>query len=334
VFKCVRSTLLTRIFGFGIFSFMGRPLRIEYPGAFYHITSRGNERKPIFRIKRDYERFLGYLESATERYGAQIHCFCLMHNHYHLLLEIPRGNLRQILHHLNTSYTNYFNARSGRVGHLFQGRYRSILVEKDIYALELSRYIHLNPVRASLVKHPLGYPWSSYLAYTGMKKEWDWLKMDFILSQFSRDKKKARNKYRSYVEEGIVKPIEDPLKRVVASTLLGSERFVQWVTGQWVKRMGTHRDIPAIRRLSYWPDLSLILKKSEETFGEGTSDSRRVALYLSHRLSGLSLGDIGKYFGGIGPSGVTQNTKRFEERLKEDGKLFQKVENLKKLLSE
>ena len=135
-------------------------------------------------------------------------------------------------------------------------------------------------------------------------------------------------------EEGIVKPIENPLKKVVASTLLGSERFVKWVTKQWVKRMGTHRDVPAIRRLSHWPDLSLISKKSEETFGEGTADSRRVALYLSHRLSGLSLGEIGKYFGGIGPSGVTQNKKRFEESLEEDSKLLQKVESLKKLLSE
>jgi putative transposase len=127
---------------------MARPLRIEYPDAFYHVTSRGNERKNIFRIEKDYERFLGYLESPTDRYGARIHCFCLMSNHYHLLLETPKGNLHMILHHLNTSYTNYLNARTGRVGHLLQGRYCCILVEKDSYAIELSRYIHLNPVRA------------------------------------------------------------------------------------------------------------------------------------------------------------------------------------------
>ena len=107
---------------------MGRPLRIEYPGAFYHVTSRGNERRAIFLTQKNYERMIGYLESATERYGAQIHCFCLMSNHYHLLLETPRGNLRQILHHLNTSYTNYFNAKTGRAGHLFQGRYRATLL--------------------------------------------------------------------------------------------------------------------------------------------------------------------------------------------------------------
>jgi REP element-mobilizing transposase RayT len=126
---------------------MTRPLRISFPGAFYHVTSRGNERRPISQSRRDFERFIGYLESATERYGARVHCFCLMTNHYHLLLETPRANLGAILHHLNTSYTNYFNKKRGRNGHLFQGRYKAILVEKDSYALELSRYIHLNPVR-------------------------------------------------------------------------------------------------------------------------------------------------------------------------------------------
>jgi len=105
---------------------MSRPLRISFPGAFYHVTSRGNERRSIFQNRRDFERFMGYLESATERYGAGVHCFCLMTNHYHLLLETPRANLGAILHHLNTSYTNYFNRKRGRSGHLFQGRYRGL----------------------------------------------------------------------------------------------------------------------------------------------------------------------------------------------------------------
>src|SRR4030067_1574628 len=191
---------------------MGRPLRIEYPDAFYHVTSRGNERRPIFKTKGDYERFIGYLESATERYGARIHCFCLMPNHYHLLLETPRANLRRILHHLNSSYTNYFNAKTERVGHLFQGRYRSILVEKDSYALELSRYIHLNPVRANLVRDPSRYCWSSYLAYIGREAKWGWLQRGFILGQMSEHERQAQRKYRRYVEEGIREGIEGPLK--------------------------------------------------------------------------------------------------------------------------
>jgi len=313
---------------------MGRPLRIEYPGAFYHITSRGNERRSIFRMKGDYERFTSCLESATKRYGAKIHCFCLMPNHYHLLLETPRANLRAILHHLNTSYTNYFNAKTGRVGHLFQGRYRAILVEKDTYALELSRYIHLNPVRAHLIKEPSDYPWSSYLAYVEKGRGWEWLQIDFILGQMSLDEKEARRRYRKYIEEVIEQSSEDPLKKTAASTLLGSEQFIEWVRKKWVKKSALHRDIPALKKLSFWPDLSSILKESEKVFGKGTSESRRVAIYLSHRLSGLSLGEIGKFFGGIGPSAVSQSTRRLEGCLKGDAKLSKEVEGLREILSE
>ena len=121
---------------------MARPLRIEYAGAFYHITSRGNERKDIFKNERDFERFLTYLETAVQRYKAVIHVYCLMSNHYHLLLETPMGNLSQIIRHINGAYTTYYNTKWQRAGHLFQGRYKAILVEADEYAGELSRYIH------------------------------------------------------------------------------------------------------------------------------------------------------------------------------------------------
>ncbi|MGB9629275.1 MAG: transposase [Thermodesulfobacteriota bacterium] len=313
---------------------MSRPLRIEYPGAFYHITSRGNEKRSIYQTEKDYQRFIGYLESATERYGAKIHCFCLMPNHYHLLLETPRGNLHSILHHLNTSYTNYFNLKTGRVGHLFQGRYKGILVDKDNYALELSRYIHLNPVRAHLVKDPSQYPWSSYLAYSGKEKGWDWLQTDFILDQLSSKKREACRQYQAYVREVIEKDLENPLKKVMASTLLGSEKFVEEVKRRWLEGIKPLRDIPALRKIISGPDLFSVLKESEGMFGEGTVLSRRVALYLAHRLSGLPLEEIGKFFGGIGPSAVSQNTHRFEESLKQDLKLFEKVEKIKKKLSE
>lgn len=313
---------------------MARPLRIEYPDAFYHITSRGNERGTIFRIQKDYERFLSYLESSTDRYGARIHCFCLMSNHYHLLLETPRGNLHAILHHINTSYTNYLNARTGRVGHLFQGRYRSILVEKDSYALELSRYIHLNPVRANLVRDPLRYPWSSYVVYLGREDKWDWLQEGFILGQISEREREARRKYRAYVEEGIRGGIEDPLKKTVASTLLGSEGFVDWVRQRWIEKVSSHREVPALAKLSVRPDLSSIWEEVKRDFGEKTEGSRRVALYLCHQLSGLPLGEIGKFFGGIGPSAVTQNTRRLLILLGRDGELRKAVQRLKNKLSE
>jgi len=307
---------------------MGRPLRIEYPGAFYHITSRGNERRPIFRGEKDYERFFSYLESASERYGAQIHCFCLMPNHYHLLLETPRGNLSAILHHINASYTNYFNAKWRRVGHLLQGRYRALLVEKDSYALELSRYIHLNPVRAQLVEEPSDYLWSSYRAYVGVERSWPWLRREFLLDQINPGKKGAQKSYRRYVEEALREPVADPLNKVIASTLLGSEEFIDWVREKWAKKKGLHRDISALKELALRPDLQLLQRKAEEIFGEGTLLSRKTALYLAHRFSGVSLGEIGRFFGGISPSAVSQNTRRFQALLEGDPGLSRKVEKL------
>ena len=154
---------------------MARALRITFPGAFYHVTSRGNERKAVFKSKRDREKFLEYLESATQRYDALIHAYCLMDTHYHLLLETPSGNLPQIMRHINGAYTTYFNVKRDRSGHLFQGHYKAILVDIDQYAKELSRYIHLNPLRAKMVELPEEYEWSSYKFYIGKQKAAKWL---------------------------------------------------------------------------------------------------------------------------------------------------------------
>jgi putative transposase len=165
---------------------MARPLRIIYPGAYYHVTSRGNEQKDIFKSQKDREKFLEYLESATERYQAVIHAYCLMSNHYHLLLETPAGNLPQIMRHINGAYTTYFNVKRKRAGHLFQGRYKAILIEFDEYAAELTCYIHLNPVRAGIVTSPEEYRWSSYRRYIGLETAPKWLKTETILENFGK----------------------------------------------------------------------------------------------------------------------------------------------------
>jgi len=310
---------------------MGRPLRINYPGAFYHVTSRGNERKSIYQTNRDYEKFMGYLESATERYGANIHCFCLMTNHYHLLLETPRGNLESILHHINTAYTNYFNAKKRRSGHLFQGRYRAILVEKDLYALELSRYIHLNPVRAGILKNPIQYPWSSYSSYCSKKNKWDWLKRGFILAQVSKKLGKAIRGYRDYVQRGMAEKQEDPLKKAVASTVIGSEEFTEWVREKWIKQR-VDREVPALRAIGKKPEISFIKGACEKVFRQDSLESRRMALYLSHRISGLSLKEVGEYFDGISISAVSQNSLRQEKRFKDNPELLKTMMKLKETI--
>jgi REP element-mobilizing transposase RayT len=187
---------------------MARPLRITYPGAFYHVTSRGNEQRDVFKSNRDREKFLSYLESSTVRYGAVIHAYCLMSNHYHLLLKTPQGNLSQIMRHINGAYTTYFNIKRKRAGHLFQGRYKAILVEADTYAQELSRYLHLNPVRAAMVAQPEEHPWSSYRYYIGTTTPPTWLNTGFILGCFDN----CRDNYRLFVKERIDKTYESPLK--------------------------------------------------------------------------------------------------------------------------
>ncbi len=195
---------------------MGRPLRIEYEGAHYHITTRGNERREVFKSKRDREKFLSYLESAVMRYGAVIHAYCLMDTHFHLLLETPSANLSQIMQHINGAYTNYFNTKRKRSGHLFQGRFKAILIEANEYATELSRYIHLNPVRAGMVKRPEEYPWSSYREYIGVKDAAAWLSTAFVLGYFGEKTAEARERYRSFVEDLLEKEYESPLKAAVA----------------------------------------------------------------------------------------------------------------------
>ena len=174
---------------------MARPLRIEYPGAFYHITARGNDRKDIFRSRKDRERFLFYLDSATQRYQAIVHAYCLMTDHYHLLLETPDGNLSRIMQQINSAYATHFNVKRRRAGHLLEGRYHAILVEADAYAKEFSRYIHLNPVRAGVAGKPEDYVWSSYAYYTGTKKPPAWLTRDMILSCFGRKEIEAQRRY-------------------------------------------------------------------------------------------------------------------------------------------
>lgn len=170
---------------------MARPLRVEYPGAFYHVINRGNAGDAVFKSIRDREKFLEYLGKAAERFSIRIHTYCLMTNHYHLLVETPDPNLSRSIQWINVSYATYFNRKRDRRGHLFQGRFTSILIDADEYLKHLSRYIHLNPVRAKMVDRPSDYLWSSYPAFTGGKKPPDWLEVNWLLSQFGNKRKNA-----------------------------------------------------------------------------------------------------------------------------------------------
>ena len=312
---------------------MARPLRIEFAGAFYHVTSRGNERKPVFRSKADRERFLSYLDSAHHRYGARIHVFCLMDNHYHLLLETPRGNLSQILHHINGAYTTYINVKRKRTGHLFQGRYRAILVDKDAYCQELSRYIHLNPVRAGVVGKASGYPWSSYRYYVGKEKEPEWLTTELVLGYFEGSEGRKRGRYREFVEGAEATGMKSPLEKVVASTFLGSEDFITGVKKEFlgIKKVDM-RNVPAVRKIYRGPALEEIEKAMEHEVKVEDSLYRKFCVFLSHQYSGLSLEEIGAHFGMKG-SAVSQASRRFKARVGEEGETKKMVCRILKKLS-
>jgi REP element-mobilizing transposase RayT len=306
---------------------MARPLRIEYPGAFYHVTSRGNERRDIYKSQKDREKFLSYLESAVVRYGAVIHGYCLMSNHYHLLLETPAGNLSRIMRHINGAYTTYFNVKRKRAGHLFQGRYKAILVEADEYAAELSRYIHLNPVRATMVARPDEHPWSSYRFYIGQSRAPEWLKTDFILDYFGEDNATAHKRYRAFVEDLLSREYESPLQGVVASTVLGSPEFVAEVT-EWDH--GKHRDernVPALKQLTQRPSLDDIVAKVATAGLNDEKLFRNLSIYCCQKYSGAKLKEIGERFG-ISDAAISQASRRLAMKADKDGELRGLVERL------
>lgn len=311
---------------------MARPLRIEFPDAFYHVTSRGNERKTVFRSQKDRERFLSYLESAHYRYGAILHVYCLMDNHYHLLVETPRGNLSQILHHINGAYTTYFNIKHGRSGHLFQGRFKAILVEKDSYGEELSKYIHLNPVRAGLVKNTSEYRWSSYRYYIGMEREPEWLTTTFILSYFGGHGRSTYRKYREFVEEGISKASENPLRKVVASTFLGGEEFIRRIGEEQLEgRKIDRRNVPSVKKVLRGPTPGEIEAVVSKVIKENAAFYRKWCIHLSHQWSGWRLEEIGAYFGMRGAA-VSQMSRRFRKTVERDRSMGKLLERLKKEL--
>lgn len=203
---------------------MTRPIRIEYPGALYHVTSRGNARQKIFLDDKDRLEFLKVLHEVITRSRWLVHAYCLMGNHYHLLIETPQADLSRGMRQLNGIYTQRSNKLHDRVGHIFQGRYKAYLVEKESYFLELCRYIVLNPVRARLIQHPEDWRWSSYRETVGEWADANFILPDFLLGHFSSDREKALELYKRFILDGMGKA--SPLKEAKGGILLGSDGFV------------------------------------------------------------------------------------------------------------
>ena len=303
---------------------MGRPLRIEYPGALYHITSRGNERKEIFRKDGDRQYFCEILADYHDRLNINIHSFVLMNNHYHLILETPQGNLLKVMHGINGRYTGYFNRKYGRKGHLFQGRYKGILVDKDAYLLQLSRYVHLNPVKAGIVDKPERHVWSSYPSFVGEGKKYEWLEYSWILEQFGPDEKKAQREYKRFVDAGLKDEQSSLFNNVQGQVILGDETFIEKTRGLLAGKQFT-REIVAQKNLRSMPQAEEIIAAVADRYGiteqaitgSGSRDNkaRKRAIYLVHQYSGTRNYEIGERFGVIHYSAVIKAVARFKQDL-------------------
>ncbi len=295
---------------------MARPLRLEYEGALYHVTSRGNEKANIFRDDRDRARFLEILGLVAQASGWAVHGYCLMGNHFHLLVETPRGNLSAGMQRINGRYTQWFNLRHRRSGHLFQGRYKAILVERDAHLLELCRYVVLNPVRVGIVSSAGAWPWSNYRATSGRNPAPRWLEVDWTLSQFSKSKRRARDLYREFVAEG--RGASSPLTEVRHQVFLGGEQFLKQIDAR-LQGAALGEDIPRGQRSPLRFTIDAIRRAVAAEFGaepaalsrpRGSAD-KMIAVYLCRKLSGETGAAIASAFG-IKPARVSNIVTEIE----------------------
>lgn len=318
---------------------MSRPLRIEYGGAFYHVTSRGNERRKIFYGNSDYEKFKVYLREAQEKYGYLLHSYVLMKNHYHLLIETPEANMSQVMHFINGSYTTYINRKRGRIGHLFQGRYKAILIERDQYLLRLSRYIHMNPVRAGLVKRPEEYLHSSYGALIGRSEE-NFVYGDLIWRMISGERGNGKKRYRKFVEDAIGRRQDSPLKDVYGGAILGGGSFIKEVLGRLRDEIFSKVEISHRRKFRglYWAENVIqricgYFKITPDELREKRGDHRKMVIYLLKRITGMTNQEIGGLLGGLTYSAVAKAYERFALKLAKDESLKRELENILNKLS-
>jgi putative transposase len=267
---------------------MARPLRIEYPGAVYHITSRGNARKKIFGDDQDREVFLFVLDTVVTRYNWLCHAYCLMDNHYHLMVETPDAGLSIGMRQLNGVYTQKYNRRRHQTGHLLEGRFKAILVERESYLLELCRYVVLNPVRAGMVKEPGAWKWSSYQATAGPRKEPDYLTTDWILGLFNNKKAAARKQYRQFVREGI--HLRSPWNELRGQVILGGEGFVEKFK-DFLDGKKKVKEIPRPQRFVNRPGLDEIFS------GQKSKGERDRCIHAAHLSHGYNLKIIADYLG-------------------------------------
>jgi REP-associated tyrosine transposase len=325
---------------------MARPLRIEYPGAVYHVTGRGNERKSIFGDRVDRETFLEIMIQSKSIYEVRIFAFVLMENHFHILLETPLANLGQFMRRFNITYTSYFNRIHKRVGHLYQGRYKSILVDKESYLSELSRYIHLNPIRTKTMKNKtveerwkylINYPWSSLRGYLSQSSKKPFIDYSLVLGDFGGDNLQGRRAYRKRTKEDLVEGL-DTKRKVIGQSILGGDQFLKRLKENFFpkKRDRECPGLTGLRRFRAEEEIVAIFSeetgKTLEEVKDKKNPLRPVLMDLLYRVGGLTGVEIGKIFD-VDYSTVSQSRKRFAMKENKDKNLRKLIERIEAKLS-
>ncbi len=325
---------------------MARPLRILYPDAVYHVTCRGNEKQTIYRDDADRNRFLQLLNQSVNIYSIKLHSFVLMSNHFHLLIETPLGNLSEFMRHFNIAYIGYYNRRHKRVGHLYQGRYKAILVDRDAYLSVLSRYIHLNPVRVKSqedidpkekYKRLKSYPWSSLSGYLQKRKKLHFMTYDLVLADYGGDTDKARKIYRKALVEEMIngKGISD---QIIGQSVIGGAQFIAWVKERYLQAE-SDAEAPAHKEIKRHGSRDEILASIEQQTGK-TFDAiktekgplRQITMDLLYRYGRMTNPEIGRLFG-VDYTAVSQERRRLRNRVGEDRRAMAQLQRIEAKLS-
>lgn len=328
---------------------MARPLRIQYENAYYHVTCRGNAGQAIFSNDADRTTFLDLLERSRDIYQTEILAYVLMSNHFHLLVKTPLGNLQEFMRHFNISYTSYFNWKHDLRGHLYQGRYKSFLVDADNYLQEVSRYIHLNPIRVKLKfqmsldekrRYLREYLWSSYGGYLLQSRRRGFLQVEEVLAYFGGDAAKGRRSYEEFVMEGISGKMPSPLEKGAGHGIIGTSDFIEKIREKYVESATESRELPAVKKILAQVEPERIILvicevfkvEREEVLRKGYKGvARGVLMEMLYRYGGMNQREIGEWMG-VDYSAVSVMRKRLLRLKIEDRRLSAVIERLKKRL--
>jgi len=305
---------------------MARRPRIHFTGALYHVISRGNRRQGIFRDEKDLRRFLAYLSDCKTRFSFHLYAYALMKNHVHLLVEVEKVPLSRVMQSLLFRYTQYFNRRYGEVGHLFQGRYKAIVCDKDAYLLELVRYVHLNPVRARIAKKPEDYVWTGHLSYLSRRGE-GLIDGDFVLDQFGDRRSLARRRYREFVWEGIERGHEERYYQVKDQRYLGEDAFIERIERERKQPEDWIYEIP-LETISQGVSRAMGIKEDQlhsTRRGREGAEGRGMVAYLARRMSGYTVKEIADHFRRSSVT-VSEAITKVEDLLRRDKTLAKGLE--------